>query len=276
MKRPLFLLLPLFFPLLFAGEQGLDTSSPWEFHVGYALGYTDYSEDGNIFNVRSDWSGLNSVLDFKIQKQLLPLVPYFRLRLINTEEVVEEWRNEEGVFQYNDMHMYGGDASLGFYFPDRAVGLWTFTPQLGLIARVQNFERSDFVNNSDQLGLGDSVSELSQTYGAGGGFVLKRPLSDQWAITFDTEVYGLFFSKVYNDGFEANIQGDSGIFWDSSLGVDRGFLEKPYQSVAIRLTGHLQWIEGGQTGTEADGNLVEWPENRLRNVSLELLWKSQF
>ncbi|MDF3127802.1 hypothetical protein P0Y35_01200 [Kiritimatiellaeota bacterium B1221] len=253
--------------------------SAWHFDVGYALGYADYSEDGNIYNVRSDWNAWNSELNFKALHEQGQVHPYYRVRLMNSEKGVESWTGNGRSFQVNDLHLYGGDVSVGMAIAPKKLSAWRFTPQAGLIARYQNYVRENFVTLEGATllyGSGQKVKEFSQSYGAGGGFCLSRKLSEKWTVEIDTELYGLFYSKAENDGFDSTIEGESGMFWDSSLSISKQ-LQNPNHGVRFKINGHLQWIEGGQTrGGDGGELIIEWPENRLFNLMLELAWKSRF
>mgnify|MGYP006879606523 CR=1 FL=1 len=219
------------------------------------------------------------MINFKASHETGSVYPYYRIRLVNSENGVESWTRNGRSFQVNDLHIYGGDFSIGLAFPPVQLSSWSFLPQIGLIARYQNYVRENFVvleGTTLFYGSGERVEEFSQTYGAGGGFRLTRPLSERWTFDLDTELYGLFYSKAENDGFDSTIEGESGLFWDSSLTFSRK-LQNPNHWVCFRLNGHLQWIEGGQThGGNAGENLIEWPENRLLNLMLEFAWKSSF
>jgi hypothetical protein len=53
-------------------------------------------------------------------------------------------------------------------------------------------------------------------------------------------------------------------------------LKNPNYRVGIRINADLQWIEGGSTGSFFRNDIVEWPENRLRNLALDLYWRGTF
>lgn len=270
---------------LYAQDEVLDLSSGWRFSAGYALGYADYSEYGNVFVVESDWRGWNSTINLKAETRMGPMIPYARIRLFKTENGVEEWIRDGRLTQINDMKIVGGDFSLGVSTsPFDFYGV-NVTPRLGIISRFQDFERKNFalIDESRRaiFGRAESVNELVQTYGFGGGLLLQYFFSPKWLLAGDTEVYGLFFSTAENDFFDAKINGNSGLFGSSGIFSESSvmlvrILKNPQHRIGIRLNADLQWIEGGTSGSDFRNDIVEWPENRLRNLALDVYWRGTF
>lgn len=270
---------------VFAQDDVLILDSEWRFSAGYAVGYADYIETGNIFVVQSDWQGWNSTFNFKVEKDWGSVVPYIRIRGFNSEYGVEFWQRDGVNTQVNDMKVVGGDISFGISTNPFNFHSVNITPKFGLIARYQDFERKNFAyfTESRRLIFGQAieVNELIQTYGIGGGVVLNYFISEQWMIAADTEIYGLFFSSAENDFFDASIKGNSGLFGSSGLFSESSImlvklLKNPNYRVGIRINADLQWIEGGSTGSFFRNDIVEWPENRLRNLALDLYWRGTF
>jgi|GEM_PF-1653228 len=265
-------------PLVQDATLEIKSSRRWTLTAGYEVGFSDYTEDGNILPIESSWSGWNSKVTLKVETQVWEIFPYTRLRIMNSQEAVEEWTRRGNIFQNNDMKIAGGDLSLGFETRPIDLPFATLSPQIGLMARYLNFERRNFVfiDGADAFfGQAETVTEFVQTYGAGGGFSLDMPLSTTWEFSITTEVYGLFFSNADNDAFDASIEAERGLFWDATFSVSRS-LGKPIYRVGARINTHYQWIEGGRIGSDFEQGITEWPESRLRTIGMELFWQGVF
>ena len=270
--KTLHLLLILCLPLAVSAQV-----PEYKFEASYGMGYADYSEDGSMRPVKSDWSALAGDVFLEAQGRVGATYAFLNLRVTGTDTDTESWEESGVLVPENDTYMGGVDFNLGIAIPlEQSWG--TFTPSLGFFAGFQSYTRENFVFFSEEgavFGPKGTVNEDVESYGVGGGLALDFPLGGQWLWGAETSAYWMFYSYAENDAFDTGIEGDDGVNWESSLWFAKK-LKNDGQIMGLKLTADLQMISGDTTLAEGSNAVVEWPDNDWEYYSLSLFWLGEF
>jgi len=249
----------------------------WKFDVSYGVGVADYVEEAKISPVKSDWSALGADLMLEAQKKQGRVYPFVRVRLTGTDQDEETWKEEGVLVQTNDMTMTGVDVHAGVEIP-QSLQKGTVFYTLGFTAGFQNFERENFVRMLDEtliVAPDLTITEVVQTYGAGGGLAYEFPLNESWELGVESSFFWFFYTYADNDGFDTGIEGDGGGAWESAFWLSKR-LKNPGQTMGLKFYADVQWTEGGDTLSDSGESVVEWPDSDWQYLSLALFWRGEF
>ena len=244
-------------------------------------GSVEYEESAMIDSFNSNWDGSYGEIggrwrhDFR--KEIIGVLD---LAFWSSTKETETWRYGSEVVQRNDLEVNGfqmeGYIGTGWAKPDHYQG----SGLVGLGFWSQDFVRTNFRGPiADRQGSSANVGEQYTVVSfllAGDGSI---PMADAWDFVARGKLGFVFFNEADNDLFGV-IEGSGGITLKGSAGVNWKFRES--QNLGVLLTYELQDLDGDmeqRTFITEEGpiaGVVEWPDNELTRLGVEVIWVAEF
>jgi hypothetical protein len=242
-------------------------------------GGIEYEEDISLSPVDSDWEAAYAKIGASL---VVAHHSGYALRLDGdfwaSDSDRESWRENGELLQKNDLEVSGLD--LAGYF---GVGLerpseYELHGWIGLGFRHQAFERDNFVLANE--GLRESVGTVDEDYSiASVNLRLDGEwwLSPSWKVGGAATVWLAYYNEAENELF-GTIEGDGGVALELEAALVYALNDRQEIGLAVRLD--AQDLEGDQIQSVArtsEGLILqalEWPDNELRRIGIDLFWKT--
>ena len=244
------------------------------------VGRVDYEERVSIDSIRSDWDGTALNLG---GRWMVPNPAGYKLRFITsvwrTGDETEEWTSGGRLLQRNDMELQGfeGAGDFGLDLLPASRGTTVATVWGGVGYRRQEFERSGFFTPDETSAL-ESVT-VDETFDIAYGRVaveVQAEISERWLWSGEVMGGGVFYNKAENQ-LLGSIEGGGG--WTGSADARLWYRPGGRHRLGAGVGYARQELEGG-TRTRffslEDGqvspDVVEWPDNTLSRLLVDLQW----
>lgn len=247
-----------------------------EFTVSAGAGIVGYEERVSISPTKSDWDATAGTLRLEGLLTRYELDLYGEIRLTGSDTDIEQWRRDGLLIQENDLTYTGSHLRFGVQVPWKDTDGLRVTPRFGGVAAFEDYERDDFLvlgPGGRLLNLDQTITESVFTLGPSVGISVWKRLGESWSVDLDTEVAWIGFSEAENDGFDVDIEGSGGWKWtgEAALLFD---LVRENQYMGISASMLIQELEGDIL--EAGDAVLEWPENTLEKIMVEIYWTGRF
>lgn len=240
------------------------------------LGWIQYEERVSVLPIISDWEAPAGTVHIQGMLTNWAVHLYGDIRFTSSGENVERWSEGGTLIQENDLSYAGTDLRFGLRFPLRHTETLRISPRLGGTFSWESYERQNFFflrNGGTLFTVNEKIVETVRTAGPTAGLGVWVKVNDRLSLDFDTELAWLGFAEAENDGFGVTIEDGEGWKWQTQLSllVD---LVKENQVLGLSLKADVQEIDGASVATSRGS--VEWPDNTLERVFIELVWKATF
>ncbi len=253
-----------------------ESEHPFVLEASVGAGVTGYEERVSIAPVISDWDAAAGTLSLRVHSTSSFLQPYGEFRYTSSVTNVEKWRESGVLVQENDLSYLAGDLRAGIRVPMKPGRNTQLIPRFGAVVTLEEFTRNDFfflVQGATLFTTDREVMESVLTAGPSVGLSFVLNLQDSLSLKLDSEFAWLAYTEADNDGFNVNIEGDGGWKWSSQLLLVKQ-LKREGRRIGLSLTADFQEIDGSVVNTT--GRRLEYPDNTLERVFVELIWSASF
>lgn len=269
-------LLPPFFLLatLLSGQEA--ERSPVVLNASLGVGVLSYEERATITPVVSEWDAAEGALLLDGTILYENFQPYASVRYSASLNNEEEWREEGFLVQENDLQATHTELRAGIQVPFRKGEGVTITPRIGALYSVEEYTRDNFfflVQGATLFNVNQQVIETVRAAGPTAGVAVEVRLSDSVTIELDAGAAWLGYAEAENDGFNVTIDAEEG--WEASAQLSLlKVLQREGTTLGFGVKVDRKEIDGAVISIP-DGN-IEYPDNTLERVSVEVVWSTTF